>query len=781
MGIFSLLLIVSIVSATNLIPNGDFEARLQNWSSLWTRDAGAGTLAIDEQVFHSGKFAARIEHRGAQDWSFSPNKSLMVKEGDLFTLDAWVKGDGEGSAEICAITYDANGTVIEWAFGGSEARGTYDWKQLQSRFFIPRGVARIQPRIIGYGPATVWVDDFQLTSNGNIQDYRGDLPAQLKLENSAIQLSLSATDGLLSVTDSRTGHVWNQQPYRETIVLKTAKIDGRRMETTWFYAAGKDISIQYELDESRPECAVTLTGEGSLPQTLPFPHPFVTPPGTYLAVPMNEGISYPVDDASIEPMTLVAYGGHGICMPFWGATDGERGYLAIFETPNDASIRITRLDHLLCVVPQWEDQKGDFSYPRKIRYVFFDQGGHVAICKRYREYAKETGLLKTLEQKRTEIPSVDRLIGAVNVWCWDNALNYVKEMQSLGIERILWSNRESASTIQAMNEMGILTSRYDIYQDVMNPENFQYLSGVHPDWTTAGWPKDLMLDENGDWRKGWEVEGKNGKWYPCGVLCDKQAISYARDRISDELKTRAYQCRFIDTTTASPWRECYHPDHPLTRSESRFWKMELLRLVSEEFALVCGSETGHDAAVPYVHYFEGMLSLGPYRVPDAGRDMQKLWDEVPENVAKFQLGHKYRLPLWELVYHDCVVAQWYWGDYNNKLPSLWDKRDLFNVLYGTPPMFMFNKEIWRQYKDRFVQSYKNTCPVVCEVGYSEMTGHRFLTPDRDVQQTRFANGIAVTVNFGKETFPVDEKTELPAMSYRVDRETPSQCDDWKQR
>ena len=82
-----------------------------------------------------------------------------------------------------------------------------------------------------------------------------------------------------------------------------------------------------------------------------------------------------------------------------------------------------------------------------------------------------------------------------------------------------------------------------------------------------------------------------------------------------------------------------------------------------------GSETGHEAAVPYVHYFEGMLSLGPYRVPDAGRDMQRILDDVPEQVAKFQTGHFYRLPLWELVYHDCVVAQWYWGDYNNKLPQ----------------------------------------------------------------------------------------------------------------
>jgi len=155
-----------------------------------------------------------------------------------------------------------------------------------------------------------------------------------------------------------------------------------------------------------------------------------------------------------------------------------------------------------------------------------------------------------------------------------------------------------------------------------------------------------------------------------------------------------------------------------------------------------------------------VLSLGPYRVPDAGRDMQRIWTEVPERVAKFQIGHRYRLPLWELVYHDCVVAQWYWGDYNNKLPALWDKRDLFNALYGTPPMFMFNHRLWQENRERFVASYQAAASVARATGYSEMVDHRFLTPNRDVQQTRFANGVVVTVNFGKAPFEMADGVPL---------------------
>jgi hypothetical protein len=485
---------------------------------------------------------------------------------------------------------------------------------------------------------------------------------------------------------------------------------------------------------------------------------------------MNEGISYPVEDETISTRKLIAYGGHGICMAFWGVTDGQQGHMAIIETPDDASIRIQRTDEKLCIAPEWDSQKGRFGYARRLRYVFFDKGGHVAICKRYRSYAEKAGLLKTLQQKREENPNVDLLIGAVNTWCWEkDALAIVHEMKSSGIDRILWSHRESPDVIKAMNGMrGVLTSRYDIYQDLMDPQVVEEkLRRAHADWTQAGWPDDIMLDENGDWRKGWRVKGTDGNMYPCGVLCDSQALKYARQRVPDELESHPYRCRFIDTTTASPWRECYHPDHPMTRSESRYWKTELLRFMSEDMGLVAGSETGHDAAVPYVHYFEGMLSLGPYRVPDAGRNMIEAWDEVPERVAKFQLGHKYRLPLWELVYHDCVVAQWYWGDYNNKLPALWDKRDLFNILYGTPPMFMFNRQIWNQNKDRFAQSYKDVCPAARAVGYTEMTDHTFLTPDRDVQQTVFSNGTTITVNFGDSPYYLPDGKEVKPMGYHV--------------
>jgi len=768
--LFSILLALAAVSPAreNLLVNGDFHEGLAGWNDLWTRTLG-GKVAVDGRQRHSGPQSARIEHTGQRDWSLAQRQSLQVKPGQIYELSGWVRVEGKGDATLSVTLRDAGGNVTDWLFAAQTSAATDGWRLLRSRFVVPSGAQTIQPRLTGEGPATVWLDDARLVLSGSIDELRRkDLPATLRAGNRLLDLSLHTADGAWTVTDRRSGRRWEQSPGARLIVLGAQPAEGGLDLSLLDPVSMLRLTAKLRLEADHPEVVLELAAAGEMPGLLAFPQPLATDRQTLLVLPLNEGISYPAADETIEPAYHYLYGGHGLCMAWYGQTDGQAGVMTIVETPDDAGVRMARREGLLSLAPEWEPQKGQFGYARRLRWVFFDGGGYVAMCKRYRQHARQTGLLKTLADKRAANPNVDLLVGAVNVWYWErDAVRMCRELQAAGIGRILWSNRAEPETLRQLNALGILTSRYDIYQDVMDPANFPKLPWVHPDWTTPGWPKDLMLDARGQWLRGWEVQAKDGTWYPCGVLCDRRAPDYARGRIGEELKTHPYRCRFIDTTTASPWRECYHAEHPLSRSESRRWKMELLRLVSDDFRLVTGSETGHEAAVPYVHYFEGMLSLGPYRVPDAGRDMQRIWQEVPKQVAKFQTGHVYRLPLWELVYHDCVVAQWYWGDYNNKLPAVWDRRDLFNALYGTPPMFMLNRTLWEHEQERFVQSYRATAPVARATGYREMLAHRWLTADHAVQQTEFAGGVTVTVNFGTRPYTLADGSQLPPLACRT--------------
>ena len=76
-------LTISTLAAT--ITNGGFESGLAGWRPLWTREAKAGSLAVDRETAHSGKSSARIEHRGEKDWSLEPARRVSVQPGDVYS------------------------------------------------------------------------------------------------------------------------------------------------------------------------------------------------------------------------------------------------------------------------------------------------------------------------------------------------------------------------------------------------------------------------------------------------------------------------------------------------------------------------------------------------------------------------------------------------------------------------------------------------------------------------------------------------------------------------
>ena len=439
-------------------------------------------------------------------------------------------------------------------------------------------------------------------------------------------------------------------------------------------------------------------------------------------------------------------------MPWSGVIDpatGE-GAMTILLTPNDADVLYKMEDGLLTFQPRWEPSHQAFGYYRRLLLSYSNAGGFVSMAKRYRAYAKDAGLVKTLAAKKAENPNVDRLIGAVNIWNWDmEPLTICKEMKQMGFDRVLWSRGGTASEIKAIANLGYLPGRYDIYQDVWDPAHS--LS-----WQpTEGWPEDLVIEPNGDWMKGWSHPDKHPDgtitWYQGGVINSQRALTRAKKKIPEDLAKIPYLARFIDTTTASPFREDYSPVHPLSRGQDRAYKMALLDFCSKDMKLVTGTETGIDPSVPVVEYYEGMMSLGPYRLPDSGTFMMD-YQKPTSDFLKYQVGSRYRIPLWELVYHDCTVAQWYWGDASNKAPEVWDQRDLLNILYGTAPLLMFDKARWAKEKDRSLQTYKNVCEWVRKIGYDEMVSHADLTPDHTVQKTTWSSGRSVIVNFGSTDF-----------------------------
>jgi len=783
----TLMLLCATASATgrgdNLIVNPGFETGAPGevgWSTLWTRDPGVGGASLDRKGPHGGSVSLRVEHTGSRDWSLTQEAPVGTAPGEVFELSGWVRcEDVGGRVTISVIPYDSEGKVVTWFWGTLSSTGTHDWERMQRRFVTPRGCRSIRARVTGSGAGTAWFDDLELRRIGNLRSLRRDFDdtTTQDLETDTLRLMVVPATGAFSITDKRLGRTYPLVD-RLTGFVGLELDEGESSLTVrgWRSETGGKATLRWELGPGSAEVLLEIAGEGAFGPDWAYPPAFATAPGQWLVVPVNEGILYPVEDATVRPLRLVGYSGHGLSMAWFGVTEGGSvdadgrpgpGLMAIIETPDDMYVRIDRLGgELLLEQPVWQAERGEWGYVRRLRFVLFDDGGYVAQAKRYRQYARALGRLVTLKEKAEVNPNVDRLIGAVNVWTWqNNKVQLMTELHRLGFRHVLFSNARSSEEIDRANELGYLSSRYDIYQDVYPPGK--------PPWANhEGWPGDLVLDAEGRPVRGWEIRSKQGN-FPGGVICSIRGLAQAERRIPEELRDKKYLCRFIDTTTASAFKECYDPAHPTTRSQDREHKMKLLAFVSRQMNLVTGSETGIDCAVPEVHYFEGMLSLGPYRLPDAGRNMMAV-AQPTEKILNYQVGYKYRVPLWELVYHDCVVSHWYWGDYNNKIPAVWKHRDLWNVLYGTPPMFMFNESIWRENRERFRRSYQTVSPVARRVGYQEMVSHEFLTADHAVQRSRFADGTTVTVNFGDQAYRGPGGEGLDPECCRV--ETPGEGD-----
>ncbi|MGD8238407.1 MAG: glycoside hydrolase [Armatimonadota bacterium] len=762
-------------AAAGLLVNPGFEAGVsgeglpRGWTVLWTRDEGAGQLAVDRTVAHSGTASLKVSHSGARDWAVSQEAILRVEPLDVFAIGAWLRGEGlERAADISVVLRAADGTATAWMHGRRGRGGTYDWQRVEGRFIVPRGTATVQFRLTGSGPGTVWLDDASLVRIGNIAQMRtAAAEGRHMLENDAIRLVFDAQAGTFALTDKRVGRTWKQLPVGEAVVVTDVQ---QAAAGAALHIRLRDVVNDVELTATvalgeGPEARLTLDApaEAEMEGDLAWPAPFVATDDCYLILPENEGMSYPVGDESIRPRSFVLYGGHGLCMSWWGVTDLGKGCMTIVEDPNDAVCAMRRAPVAgapqLVAAPVWRAEKGRFGYPRRLRWLLLEDGGYVAMAKAYRAYAREIGRFVSIQDKLEANPKVDLLLGAPNVWTWErDKVAVCQRFRDAGVKKLLWSGGGSAEQIKAINAMGYLTSRYEIYQDTWPPDNPARARHV-------GYPDDVAWRADGSLQPGWVSKRQDGD-YQGYVNCGLTHRRQAQESVPAELQEKPYRCRFIDTTCAAPLYECYNPRHPATRTQELGGKYSMLEYISGDLGLVLGTETGIDWSVPAVHYYEGMLSIGRYRLPDAGRNMIQ-YKPPTEPFLKFQIGPQYRLPLWELVYHDSVVAHWYWGDYNNKAPEVWDQRDLWNALYGTVPMWMFNAETLEASFDRFVESYRTTCPFAERVARDEMLSHEWLTEDHTVQQATWSSGVRMVVNFGDEAYRLDDGGEVAPMGFRI--------------
>jgi len=610
------------------------------------------------------------------------------------------------------------------------------------------------------------------------------------LSDANLEVRFDDQTALLTVKDKRCNKLWEQLAYSNPLLVKNTVQTGNTLKIQFSGIIPFEVILMLNKASA---LEIILDSEKDIRMSeLQFPAAFKTPDKNYYLIETDgEGLLLPVDDKGYPLGNGITYFcGGGLSMAWMGVTDRkfETGYMAILETPYDASLRTTRENGLITFSPVWLPSMEKFGYSRKITYHFFDKGGYVAQAKTYRNYIWKKNNVISLKEKQKRFPAIDKMIGGVHIYVWDKArdVEFAKELKSSGIEKalILWdANHTPYPEIgydNKLKELGYATGGYELFTDLKTRDTATY-----------------KVDQNGPLRFAHTVyPGKfnelaarksDGNTYfnqfghtTCPIAIRPEIYR----KVENKLKEYPHETFFLDVYQANGLFECYSKDHPVTRQQFVEAVIKNHQIIEDQYHVYLGGEWGAEFANAHVAYVHGMMTLQRtwwgsgiekegtiYYTGDwksNPRPTQMIGSRVANDTyLKYSINEYTRVPLYELVYHDAVVTSWRWEDGNHHCPEIWWKKDLFNMLYGSAPLWNLDCERWEEYKNTFIESYKMVCPWLQQISTDELVSHRFVTEDHKVQESVFSSGKKIVVNFGDEDYTFSGKI-VKAKSYLTD-------------
>lgn len=326
--------------------------------------------------------------------------------------------------------------------------------------------------------------------------------------------------------------------------------------------------------------------------------------------------------------------------------------------------------------------------------------------------------------------------------------------------------------VEAAKQAGYLVGIYDSYASAHMPE----LEGT---WPTAQMGADIaanagFLDANGK-----RVTGFNDR----GAYVNPLAIvDYAQKRMAAVVEAAHLNSYFLDVdATGFVWSD-YTPRRETTEAQTAAAQQARLDYAATTLGLVTGSEGGMALYAKDIAYAHGMTTppfswmdqnvrrnkqseffVGTYWPPEAPTLFFKP-TPIPEHLRRVMFAPEFKLPLYEMALHDSVVTTHHWQYSSLKTVGERDRTSLLQMLYMIPPLYHLSTSVLDRdmpYIGAYLAAF---APQHARLFNQAMTGFTFLSDDRLVQQTSFADGTLITANFSDHTRSVAEGQELPAMS-----------------
>jgi len=408
----------------------------------------------------------------------------------------------------------------------------------------------------------------------------------------------------------------------------------------------------------------------------------------------------------------------------------------------------------------------------KVHYAVFDSLVDACACHR----ALHGGAI-TLEEKIKANPEIEKLVGGAIFWIWNNNYDEVMysdydtdvdpstgddlmriadELYSNGVDKAMMGiffESDSKYVEPLYKKYGYISTQYDNYNDVLNPEMLSIIPNNRAkncDYTARrmkDYSAGVQITPTGELAKAWAIKGFDGIMHAQNTLCPVIAAQRIKEEIPQILaKYPYYKGRFIDVYGCR-LGTCYSDVHPSTMANTLVVKNGAFEAM-EKMGLITGTENGFDGIVDHLTYSEGLHSPVNLQIPDSGRKHAHVMnDEQIAHIGKQMMRPDRRVPLWQLVYHDCMLTFPYWGDSTESAPRYTNRRVLFACLFGCPPLYSFSVKDYEVLKPAILDSYKRISEVHSKVATLKMTDYRVLSDDYSLRLSEFGGKYRVVANF----------------------------------
>ncbi len=317
------------------------------------------------------------------------------------------------------------------------------------------------------------------------------------------------------------------------------------------------------------------------------------------------------------------------------------------------------------------------------------------------------------------------------------------------------------TAVTKARELGYLVGPYDSYHSIHHPDE-------KDTWETAQF--GLSLYESGaivnaDGRKN---RGFKKKGYHLSPIVAQPYVEARVDGIVAQMPTD-FNSWFIDCDAYGELFDDYSVTHPATQVDDMNARLARIAWIRDTYNMVVGSEGGAAYAAATLHFAHGMTvpvigwsdpdmteKTSPYYIggywPPEGPAIHIKQVPLKPNYLYLYFDPRFRLPLYQIVFHDSVVTTNHWGSGSLKFENAIETLALLELLYNVPPLYHLNMAEFSKHQAWIKRHYAFFSPLHRRIGGQAMTDFEWLRDDKQIQRTEFGDVVEIFANFGAGAF-----------------------------